>query len=175
MLSMSVTMEGDKVVIERLGRFPEMSQKGVTRALVRIGKGVHRVAFGFLSGAGAKGRIIGEAVHEDGKWKIKNRYTVKQNVASGGYPVPVRTGFLRQALDWLKPGETKAGVADYFTAGPNEVVIYDSALYGNVIHEGKGSSAKFGARRFLTDALERFNGQTPIANIINEEILKEVL
>ncbi len=88
--------------------------------------------------------------------------------------MPVRTGFLRHVLDWLNPGESKSSSIGTFTAGADEVVIYNSAEYAGVIHDGRGSSAKFGPRRFLTDALVKFNSNDQIKQTIEEEIEKEI-
>lgn len=88
----------------------------------------------------------------------------------GGYPVPIITGNLRRLLDWLKPGASKDG----FTAGPLEAVVYNSAEYARTIHEGWGSSAKFGARPYLTDAFKRFNQGEKAAEIVMEEIDKDI-
>lgn len=153
MLDITVTIEGQKVVIAGLDKLATGLQGAASRGLERAAIGIHRSAHGFLSGAGAK----------------------KSNVSSGGYPVPVRTGHLRRSLNWLKPGESKTGPAGTFTAGQNEVVIFDSAEYANVIHEGLGSSAKFGPRRYLTDALEQFSAGDRIKRTIEEEIEKEIL
>ena len=152
MLSLNVTVQGDKVVIAGLQKIGSGIEKAKDRALVSVAKGIHRDAFDWLSGAGAKAT----------------------GVQAGGYPVPVRTGHLRGHLDWLMPGASKTGPAGTFSAGRNEVVIYDSALYSRVIHEGLGSSAKFGPRRYLTDALARFNQGERIMRIFEEEIQVEI-
>jgi hypothetical protein len=172
MLDISVTIQGDKVIIEGLGKLTKGLPSAVQRGLERAAIGIYRGAFTFLSGAGAKGTTTGTAVKEGGKRKIKGQKWTPQNISAGGYPVPVRTGWLRRSLNWLKPGESKTGEAGTFKAGPNEVVIYNSAAYANIIHEGRGSSAKFGPRRFLTDALTRFNQGDKIKTIIEEEIQK---
>lgn len=87
----------------------------------------------------------------------------------GDYPVPVVTGQLRRLLDWLKPGASKGE----FKAGEFEAIVYNSAEYANVIHAGRGSSAKFGARPFITDGFERFNKGDQLAKIAAEEIEAE--
>jgi hypothetical protein len=152
MLDISVTIQGDKVVIDGLGQLAAGLPGAVRLGLERSAIGIERIAFAFLAGAGSK----------------------ESNVAAGGYPVPVRTGDLRRHLDWLKPGESKSGPAGTITAGQNEVIVYNSELYANVIHEGIGSSAKFGPRKFLTDALERFNADDRIKANIEEEISSEI-
>jgi hypothetical protein len=152
MLDIRVTVEGDKVVISDLARYAREIPHAVDRGLKRAAVGIERAAFDFLSGPGIK----------------------KDNIPGGGYPVPVRTGHLRQLLDWLEPGQSKSGPAGTFTAGAHEVVVYDSALYANVIHEGRGSSEKFGPRRYLTDALKKFNEGEGIKGAIEKEIAKEI-
>ncbi len=84
----------------------------------------------------------------------------------GAYPVPVETGNLRRLLDWLKPDARKGE----FKAGDLEAIVYDSAEYARTIHDGLGSSAKFGARPFITDGFERFNEGGKLAEIAAEEI-----
>jgi hypothetical protein len=168
-LDLSITVDGDRVVIEGLGRLQQgklldAAILGIENAAI----GIHREAFKNLSGAGAKGtskQTTSKSRKSYLKWE-------KQTVAAGGYPVPVRTGNLRRLLDWLKPGESKSGPAGTFKAGQAEVIIYDSAIYAGVIHEGRGSSAKFGPRRFLIDALGKFNQDNAIKASIEKEIQK---
>ncbi len=90
-------------------------------------------------------------------------------VPAGAYPVPIVTGNLRRLLDWLKPGERKGE----FKAGNLEGIVYDTAEYADAIHQGTGSSAKFGARPFITDGFERFNKGDRLAEIAAEEIEAE--
>ncbi len=87
---------------------------------------------------------------------------------AGAYPVPIITGNLRRLLDWLKPGENK-GV---FKAGGMEAIIYSSTPYSGVIHEGRGSSAKFGARPFITDGFKRFNEGDKLVHLLEDEVEK---
>ena len=152
MLDINVKVEGQKVVINNLQAFAKEIPLAIDRSLNRVAKGIHREGYDFLSGAGAKA----------------------SDVAAGEYPVPVRTGHLRRSLDWLKPGTSKTGDVGTFTAGSHEVIVYNSAIYANAIHEGKFSSQKHGPRRFLADALEKFNQGDRIKNTIEEEIQKEI-
>ncbi|NOZ68011.1 MAG: hypothetical protein GXP46_01880 [Deferribacteres bacterium] len=153
MLNLNVTIEGDKVIIEGLDKIADHMPDAVQRGLLRVVKGIHRMAYEFLSGPGleAKGAAL-----------------------AGGYPVPVRTGHLRRMLDWLGPGETKTAGDHTFTAGPMEAMVYNSAEYAMVIHEGRGSSEKYGRRPYLEDALDAFNQGDRIRNTIAEEIDEEV-
>lgn len=158
MLDISVKIEGDKVVIAGLNRFAAELPAAVQRGMERVAIGIYREASAWLNGPGSK---------------VSVRKGVKGSQA-GAYPVPVRTGNLRRSLNWLKSGESKTGDAGTFTAGANEIVIYNAARYADIIHEGRGSSAKFGPRRFLTDALKIFNQGNQIKTIIEEEINKEI-
>ena len=169
MLDIQVSIESHKVIIEGLNQLAGEFPQAIRTALERSAKGIHREAYAFLSGAGAKGVSKEVTSKRTGKTYLKWE---KREVAAGGYPVPVRTGWLRRMLDWLKPGESKTNDAGTFIAGPNEVVIYDSAIYANVIHEGRGSSAKFGPRRYITAGFERFNQGARIVSTIEEEIQK---
>lgn len=146
---LDVKVIGDKVVINNLTGIAGDMPKGIIRGVTRIAKGVHREAYAWLSGsAGAP---------------------------PGSYPpVPVRIGHLRRMLDWLQPGQAKTAEWGTVSAGTNEAVVYDSAIYSDVIHEGRGSSAKFGPRQFLTDALERFNTGDRAKVILEEEVQKDI-
>lgn len=148
MLNIKVRVSNDKIVINGLKGFIDKAPGAVKRGLATSALGVFKEAFKWLSGAGAK----------------------KSSVAAGGYPVPVRTGHLRRMLAWLKPGATKSVDGQSFTAGPFESVVYNSAEYAEVIHEGKGSSAKYGPRRYIEDAFETFNQGGKIKRNIETEI-----
>ena len=152
MAELIVTINGDKALTRNLGKLAGGIARAIFRGLERVAKGVHSTAYEYLSGAGAK----------------------ESNVPAGGYPVPVRTGHLRQMLDWLKPGESKSAGGITVAASPNEVVIYDAAQYAVPIHEGAGSSQKFGPRAYLTDGLRKFNTGDRIAGIVKEEIAEEI-
>ncbi|MDA8104672.1 MAG: hypothetical protein M0Z71_04765 [Nitrospiraceae bacterium] len=148
MLDLQIKIEGDRVIIDGLNRFAsEGFQEAITRGLSRIGKGVFRTAFEWLSGTATP---------------------------AGAYPVPVVTGHLRRLLDWLFPGQSKSSNGLSFTAGPDETVIYDSAEYARTIREGRGSSAKYGPRDYLTDAFEKFNESERAKEILEEEINNEL-
>jgi len=168
MLDLQVTIQGEKVIIEGLNKladeFPQAIIKGITRSAISI----YQQAYQWLSGSGAQGTSK-EVTSRTGRRYLKWQ---KVSVASGGYPVPVRTGWLRRMLNWLKPGESKTGEAGTVQAGPNEVIIYNAAAYGTAIHEGLGSSKKFGPRKFLTDAFEMFNRGLGLQMALSDEIQK---
>lgn len=172
MLAINVTISGDKILIEGLQQLAAEMPKVVQRGLKRVAIGVHREAMDFLNvagGAGRKAQIIGPSrgfVKKSGE-----AVNFKQQLAgAGAYPVPVRTGNLKRLLDFVTPGQSK----DSFTAGPMEAVVYDSAQYARTIHAGTGSSAKFGPRPFLTDALNRFNQGDQVASVMEDEIKTEI-
>jgi len=174
LLDIKVTIEGDKVVIAGLNAIASEFPRAVQRGLERSAKGVYRDAQDFLRGPGGTAKKVrtdytGFKNKSSGKDVVFRSYQ-----GSGGYPVPMRTGHLMRSLDWLRPGESKSSTIGTFTAGQNEVVIFDSAEYAYAIHEGKGSSAKFGPRRFLTDALTKFNSGYGIEKTISEEIAVEI-
>jgi hypothetical protein len=168
----TVAIKGDRMIIDGLGKYMEEFPKAVQRGLERSGKAIHRGAYLWLSGAGAKVKTTGTAVKENGKWKIKGRKDTKQSVASGNYPVPVRTGHLRRNLSWLKPDETKSNEYGSVTAGPLQVIIYNPAPYARAIHDGTHTQKKFGRRPFLTDAMEAFNKGMGVQKAIEDELQK---
>lgn len=167
-MNVTVRVEGDKVVLCNLqglvNDYPRAIQRGMSRSV----KGIHRMAVDYLSGPGGKGEYV---TTKTGTTRWKKRTTP---IPSGGYPVPVRTGNLRRLLDFVEPGQSKSSNGQTFTAGPMEAVAYNSAEYARVIHDGTGSSAKFGPRPYLFDALEQFNQGDRIASNIAEEIAADI-
>jgi hypothetical protein len=152
MLDMRVDIQGDKVVLNGLGYLEKNLPKAAARGLSRIARGIHREAHENLSGAGAKA----------------------SNIGAGGYPVPVRSGHLRSCLDWLQPGESKTMDGANFTADKDEAMVFNAAAYGMAIHEGTGSSAKFGPRRYITDAAAQFLSDGKAVAILGDEIDREI-
>ena len=170
MLDLSISIEGNKVLIDGLDRFSEGTpaapfNEGLT---VRV-SGSTEKHLHFLSGAGAKGVSHEVASKKTGKTYLKWE---KQSVPAGGYPVPVRTGNLRSHLNLLLHGQRKSDEFGSFGAGAFENILYDSVPYSIVVHEGIGTSAEYGPRRYVTDALERFNQGDRIKGILEEEIRK---
>jgi len=171
---LDVRIEGAAAIIQGLNRLAaDGVPRAIDRGLVRIGAGVYGEVLYWLSGGGGASKKTrtdyAGFTNKSGKEVMFRSYQ-----GAGGYPVPKRTGHLSQQLDWLKPGESKSGDVGAFTAGKNEVVIYNPSLYANAIHEGKGSSAKFGPRRYMTDGLERFNAGDAMKRIMEEEISKVI-
>jgi hypothetical protein len=91
---------------------------------------------------------------------------IGSDIEAGGYPVPVRTGHLRWLLGLVLPDETKESEGLSFEAGSLEAIIFDSAEYADVIHEGTGTSSEYGERPYLKDAII----DTDIAFFITEAI-----
>lgn len=181
MLDIQVTIENEKVVIRNLQHLAEQAPTAISRGLKRVAAGVHQEALVWLSGPGrSRMRLTDKraTIHEDGR--ITNRktrlsgQTDQLGARPGSYPVPTLTGNLRRLLDWLSPGDSKSGDAGTFTAGPMEVVVYDSAAYADVIAKGKWTSKGFGPRDFLNDALTRFNEGARIKQILEEELKQEI-
>jgi hypothetical protein len=152
MLDLKVSIENDKVVVQGLQDLADRFPAAIKRGLKRIAAGIFGHAYQWLSGAGAN----------------------VSNVPGGGYPIPVRTGHLRRSLDWLAPGESKSGDAGTFRAGDDEVVIFDSASYAPAVFLGRGSSAAYGPRDAVKDALDLFNHGDKIRWTLGEEIRKEI-
>ena len=186
MLAVNVTISGEKVIINGLNQLAAEMPRVVQRGLKKVSRGVHRMAMDNLNGAGglnsyetrtsksgkqyqkktgSKMSMYDGFTRKSGETQQFKRFT-----DSGKYPVPVRTGNLKRLLSFLDPGQSKGA----FAAGPMEVVVYDSAEYARVIHNGTGSSAKFGARPFLTDALAKFNQGAGIAAAIENELNIEI-
>jgi hypothetical protein len=171
MLDLHVTLDNGNVVIEGLKHLSREIPGAISRALTTSAKGIYRFAFEYLSGPGGASK------------KVRNDYTGFKTAGgdkvkfrayrgAGNYPVPVRTGYLRKMLDWLKPGETKIAGRLVFAAAGDEAIIYDSAEYSRAIHEGLGSSRKFGKRPFITNGLQRFNQGGKIRQNLLDEIQK---
>jgi len=172
MLALNVTIQGDKVIISGLNQLAAEMPQVIQRGLRKVTRGVHRNAMDFLNGAGGAGRKA-QIVGPSRGFTKKSGETVNfkpQLEGAGGYPVPVRTGNLKRLLNFVDPGQSKGS----FTAGSMEAIVYDSAEYASVIHEGRGSSAKFGPRRFIDDALAKFNEGGGIAGIIEAELNAEI-
>lgn len=79
---------------------------------------------------------------------------------AGDYPVPVRRGNLRGSADWGFTSDTSG----YVVAGGN------NAPYAVAVHEGTGSSAKFGPRKFQTDAAESVDEMAIMAPRLSEAL-----
>lgn len=164
-----VTIEGSKVVVNGLTNlFLNIQKKAIPRGLRRIVKGSATEALQLLSGPKRGLKTV------TAKKSGRQRAVAQKPELAGGYPVPRMAGFLRRALDWLFPGQSKSANGLSFSAGPMEGLLYNSALYAGQIHEGKGSSSRYGPRPFLDDAFKAFNQGGGAAKAMEEEIAKEV-
>ncbi|MDH4319879.1 MAG: hypothetical protein OEV73_00120 [Desulfobulbaceae bacterium] len=147
MLEVRVDIKGSKAIVGGFDRFAANAPAAVRRGLTRIVRGVHREAYDLLSGPGGD---------------------------TGGYPVPVVTGHLRSHLDFLEPRQTKTANGAVFTTGDLDAMLFDSARYATVIHDGANSSSAHGPRSFADDALERFNEGDRMASIMDDELGDEL-
>lgn len=183
MLNIQVYITGLDSTLGRLNQLLlEKLPAAFKRSLTRTGKGIHREATELLSGPGrgpstVRRRVINQ---ETGDITYRRRRMKAGKAESlgakpGSYPVPVLTGHLRRSLYFLPPGKSKTNEDGVMvTAGENEVVVSNSAIYAGVIHEGRWTSKDFGPRKFLEDGLERFNQGDQISQIFTEEIQKEI-
>lgn len=157
MLDLKVTIEGDKVLIAGLQRLQKEIPNVIRGAIFKVAQEIHREASENLKGPGRKS--VRKRTRARGQFDLLG-------ARPGSYPVPVLTGHLRRSLDFVKPGESKTSNGITFRAGKFEAIVYNSAEYANVIHEGKLSSAKYGRRPYLDDAVKKVN----IQGILEAEI-----
>ncbi|MCP4259090.1 MAG: hypothetical protein GY774_16515 [Planctomycetes bacterium] len=156
MLLVNAKILGDRVIIadiDRIGRrYPDAVVRGVGRIII----GVNKEAVKNLSGPGAKPK------------------KGKKAIGAGGYPVPVRRGNLRRLENFVLPGRTKTTNGMTFGAGDMGGIVYNTALYSRVIHEGRGSSKKHGPRPYITDAVLSFDRGGKMVRVLDEEVSKEL-
>ncbi len=192
MLSISATIEGNRVVIDGLSGLAKSTTPCVVRGLRTAARGIYAESFKNLSGPGrtpvrTHGRQTWRAAgyQREGRTKLqsgKEKDGVLTGMHSflgarpGSYPVPIITDNLRGRLAILEPGESKKGQGDIgtFTAGESEFVIYDSAAYSYVIRDAKGSSRNYGQRDFIGDGLQTYDQTVGIATPVEEELGKEI-
>lgn len=146
MLNLRVESKGDKLVVSGLVKLADAYPAGIDRSIERAAKGTHREASRFLNGPGAKA----------------------SDVPAGGYPVPRRTSHLHNRLNFIGPKRSKAADGSVFTTGVHEALVFDSAIYSRTIHDGLGSSSRFGPRPFITDGFKAFWEEA--GTVIGEEI-----
>lgn len=171
MLELRANFNGIQKATEHIEKIATAYPSAVRNGLSRIVKGMHAVAMARLNGAGGAGRKQQISGPSRGFTK-KSGESInfkQQFLGAGADPVPVRTGNLKRLLNFVTPGQTKSGAGFSVHAGPMEAILYNSAEYSNVIHEGLSSSAKYGPRRFLVDALEKFK-QGEMAAILEDEL-----
>lgn len=106
--------------------------------------------------------VLNKQVMQDGNFG-EERIRVRRGIGLAGtrkgagspgrYPVNVFTGWLRRLQGFVTPGHTRSSGGFSFTAGRNEAVLFNSAAYAGVIHDGTHTSGKYGKRPFETDAI----------------------
>jgi hypothetical protein len=175
MLSLRTDFHGLKkaeAYVENIGAaYPSAARRGLTR-IIRLLYGAALNNLSGPGGAGRKAQIVGPARGFTKKSGESVNFKA-QFSGAGAYPVPVRTGNLRRLLAFVSPGQTVSAGPFTIHAGSMEAILFNSAEYANVIHEGTGSSAKFGPRRYLIDALNKYkNGE--MSAIMAEEMARKV-
>ena len=176
MLDIKVTIENDKVVVQGLQNLSHSVASAANKAIGIIAVGIFDNAHALLRG-GARSRI--KLFDTNKKTGVRERSRLRGlsdvlGARPGSYPVPRVTARLYNLLDFVKPGETKTANRHTYRAGPLGAIIYDAADYASVISEGKGSSTKYGPRRFLTDALQKYDQNSRIKAVLEDEIQKAV-
>ncbi len=164
---LNMMMRGMNKAINKLGRMASHEMPMRERAVLReVARQTFAGAHDRLSGPGRKkARLTGRSAEHDIFGNITRkriRKTAKRGQSDdlgarpGSYPVPVQTGHLRRSLGMVMPGATITSGGLAFTAGDDEALVFNSAEYGNVIHEGseKYDNTPHGPRRFITDSFE---------------------
>lgn len=169
MLGINVTIDGEKVVINGLTSLSDnIGMKAIPRGVRRITQGTARISLEkYLSGPA---RGLTSKTSKGGR----QRGIAGKPELAGGYPVPRLSGNLRRLTSWLNPGQSKSIEGFSYSAGPMEGLIYTPLPYAGQIHEGRGSSKKYGPRRFLDDAFTFFNKGARSNRIMEDEIEKEI-
>ena len=170
MLDVKVTIENDKVVVDRLAMLAQLIPDAVSRGLRRAAVGIFDSAFGFLSGPSSGFTYVPRDSAKGGAasgWR-------KRYDNAGSWPIPIRFGHLRRSLFWMPPNSSKQGEAGTFSTGPGEFVISDAAAYADPVFRGRGSSRSYGPRNPLRAGLEKFNAGGGIKKAVEEEIRKEL-
>ena len=161
MLNISVTIENEKVILEGLEGFSEdIRTKAIPEALREIASGTAREAIRFLEGPKRGLKTV--------KAKGSGRQRATPQGEAGGYPVP-RFPVICAYYEMARPNRTTESEGLSFTTGPMDAVIFNSAGYASVIHEGMGTSAKYGERRYIDDAFEVFNQGDKAIGLITEK------
>ncbi len=165
MLNIKVTIDGDKVIIAGLQSLSAVLKPVINTGLSKVAAGIYDAAYDWLSGPGG--------LYETRTNKSGKTYRKKTgDYLPGQYPVPVRTGWLRRMLYWLKPGTTKTHGDITITTGTLEAIVGNAAAYAETISEGKGTSARHGRRPYIEDGLKRFNAGNKMQHTIEYEIGK---
>jgi len=148
----------------------------VKQALIDAVRGIHAATSNHLNRegcAGRKQRLVGPIRGRHGFTKSSGEsIAFKILQGAGAYPVPVRTGNLRKSLFTVEPGRTVVNDSGSYQSGAFEAQVVASVKYARVIHEGRGSSKKFGPRPFLTDGFKDFGGREQVVELLRRELAK---
>jgi hypothetical protein len=185
MLVLTATIDGDKIILQGLANIAHEMPAAIGRGLNRIGPGIYAEAFKILNGPSrAQLRVKGKRAWRATGWTHENPSRPRGQsdllgARPGSYPVPKITGNLLKLLGWVGPGESKSSGDLTFTAGALELVLFDSAAYATSVFLGKDSSAAYGERDAIRDGMDNYDkfssgGHTKMADVLNEEIQKEI-
>ncbi len=164
---LNMMMRGMNNAISKVGRMASHGMPMRGRAVLReVTRQTYAGAHDRLSGPGRKKvRLKGRDAEHDIFGNITRnriRKTAKRGQSDslgarpGSYPVPIQTGHLRRSLGKVMPGATITSGGLAFTAGLDEAIVFNSAAYANVIHEGSDrySNTPYDPRRYITDSFE---------------------
>lgn len=104
------TVSNVKQFIRRMKVLEKSMRKALDRGLIKWTLKANKQSKKNLSGQGGRG------------------INAKRNV--GGYPVPVRSGDLRRADDYVLPGRSNSGIV----ARSGEAFLFNTEIYANKIH-----------------------------------------
>jgi hypothetical protein len=82
----------------------------------------------------------------------------------GNYPVPVHS----KKAGGKKTGGHLRGSSGWAVQGHKQAAVFNTAEYAFVIHDGRGSSEKYGPRPFLDDAVKAVD----VSGIVAGEVRK---
>ena len=164
----SITIKGMNKLMRELDDLANRRLPAAQRAALKdIAREVHGLAFENLSGPGrtpVRLRTARRYTYSDGNIERRTLNKTRKRgqfsmlgAKPGSYPVPVVAGNLRRLLGFVDPGESVSSNGLTFTAGDDEAIVFDSAEYAKVIHDGTRSSARYGPRRYIADALAKSN------------------
>ncbi len=180
MLDLNITIDNEKIVINGLQNAVGVVAHGAEIGVMRVAVGIFAEAFKLLQGP-ARSRVSiftgkKEYYKKTGKRKrAPMRGITNATVARpGSYPVPRITSNLLTRLAFVKPGETKTVNNYTFSAGRLEAIVFNAAEYASNIHDGTGTSEKYGARPYITDAVQNYDRGGRIVAVIEEEIQRAI-
>lgn len=181
LLDIMLYMQGETEALTAINRLAKEAPEATMRGLIHSGREIADLAIKNLTGPGRTAARLRDARRYTYSEGNINRRTIKATRARGQHsflgarpgsypPVPSITGHLRGSLSLLEPGERKGSIS----AAKHEVIILNSAAYADVVHDGRGSSRKYGKRPFFSDAIKTYGFDRIVRNI-EEEIASENL